>query len=471
MDAGSELERAHRSTAEALTLLATLQAEAPVGFAFVDREHRFVRINRELASIIAAPMEQLIGREVADVVAPSLWEQLEPVFRHVIATGEAVRDQPVIEPPGADGGVRERLVSHYPVRIGDEILGIGVVVRDITERVRAEGFRSAVMSQVADGVYTQDRDGRLMSMNSAASKMLGWTESELRGQPIHDVVRPLRADGNPVKAADWPSLGEASQGRLGHGAGEVFTRKDGTTFPVVCSAVPLHTGPNVEGVAVIFRAASEPGLSPNVIRVVIVDCERSTCESFQALLDRHEGIDVVGVVGTSAAALAAAKRMKPDVVLVNLELPDLDGLVTTKEIKATAPSTKVILMTKTHDDTVAIAGTEAGCAGVLDQSRALVDLVSAVRAAYHGETILSQEELRRVLSSLRGGDRPGRLWHLTDREKEVLACMREGLSNATIAQRLCVTPNTVRNHVQRILNKLNVHSKLEAVVLISREGL
>jgi PAS domain S-box-containing protein len=470
MDPGAELERAHRSTAEALTLLATLQAEAPVGFAFVDRDLRFVRLNRELASIIAAPMEDLIGCQVADVVAPLLWEQLEPVYRRVIATGEAVRDQPVIEPPGADGEVRERLASHYPVRIGDEIIGIGVVVHDITERVRAEGFRSAVMSQVADGVYTQDRDGRLMSMNSAASKMLGWTEGELRGQLMHGVIRPRRSDGSPVMAADWPSLSEASRGQLAHGVGEVFTRKDGTSFPVACSAVRLHTGPNVEGVAVIFRDVSEPGLSPNVIRVVIVDGERSTCDSFQALLDRHEGIDVVGVVSTSASALAATERMKPDVVLVNLELPDLDGLVTTVEIKAIAPSTKVILMTKTHDDTVAIASIEAGCAGVLDQSRALVDLVSAVRAAYHGETIISQEELQRVLSTLRG-DRSRRLWHLTEREKEVLACMREGLSNATAAQRLGVSPNTIRNHVQRILNKMNVHSKLEAVVLISREGL
>ena len=102
--------------------------------------------------------------------------------------GEAVRNQPVIEPPGDGPATREIRRATTRSVSEDEIIGVGVVVHDITERVRAEGFRSAVMSQVADGVYTQDRDGRLMYMNSAASKMLGWTESELRGKYMHEVV-------------------------------------------------------------------------------------------------------------------------------------------------------------------------------------------------------------------------------------------------------------------------------------------
>ena len=108
---------------------------------------------------------------------------------------------------------------------------------------------------------------------------------------------------------------------------------------------------------------------------------------------------------------------------------------------------------------------------MLDKSRAWVELVSAVRAAYHGETIISQEELQRVLSRVRSGGDGSRACRLTNREEEVLACMREGLPNAAVAERLGVTANTVRNHVQRILYKLNVHSKLEAVVLTTREGL
>lgn len=466
-----ELDRAHRTTAEALTLLATLQAEAPVGFAFVDRDLCFVRLNQELASIIGTPIEATLGRRVEEMVLPSLWEQLEPVYRHVLATGEAVRDQPLSEPPGMRARGRELLASHYPVRIGDEIIGVGVVVHDITDRLRAEGFRSAVMGQMAEGVYTQDCFGRLMYMNRAASRMLGWNEAELRGKDMHNVVHFQRSDGTRIGADECTLRTEGPSGQLEQSAGEVFTRKDGTTFQVAYSAVPLRTGSTVQGVAVVFRDISGTGSSESVIRVLIVDNDRPTTESFQALLDRHEGIEVVGVATTSASAVRSSERLSPDVVLVNDQLPDLDGLATASSIKATAPSTKVILMTPTHDETVAVAIVDAGCAGVLDKSRAWVELVSAVRAAYHGETIISQEELRRVLSKVRGGSPSGRATYLTDREEEVLACMREGLSNAMVAERLGLSPNTVRNHVQRILNKLHVHSKLEAVVLTSREGL
>ncbi|MEA2843439.1 MAG: two-component system, cell cycle sensor histidine kinase and response regulator CckA [Actinomycetota bacterium] len=469
-EAHAELERAHHTAAEALNLLATLQAEAPVGFAFVDRDFRYVRINLELASIIDRPIEQILGRRVAEMV-PEMWHKLEPLYRHVLDTGEAVRDRPVIERAGVNSRAREWLASHYPVRVGDEIIGVGVLVHDITERVRAEEFRSAVMSQVTDGVYTQDCEGRLMYMNSAASKMLGWTEFELRGKDMHELVHCHNADGTGGGSADCAFVTEAPHGRLERSAGEAFVRKDGSIFPVAYSAVPLRTGSRVEGVAVVFRDVSEPGSSPNVIRVLIVDDDRATTTSFQALLDRHEGIEVVGVATTSALAVEYARRRGPDVVLVTVDLPDGDGLTTTMSIKFHAPSTKVILMTEKHDDAIAIAGIEAGCAGVLDKSRAWVELVSAVRAAYHGETTISQEELQRVLAKVRSEDASGRSTHLTAREEEVLACLREGLTNAKVAERLGVSPNTVRNHVQRILYKLDVHSKLEAVVATSREGL
>jgi PAS domain S-box-containing protein len=468
-EARAKLERAHQTAAEALNLLATLQAEAPVGFAFVDRDLRYVRLNHELANMIGAPIEDVVGRPVADVV-PDLWDQLGPVYRRVLETGEAVRDLPMIERPGIIGPARERIASHYPVRVEDEIVGVGVIVHDITDRLRAEGFRSAVMSQVADGVYTQDCEGRLMYMNSAASKMLGWTEFELRGKDMHELVHCHKSDGTAVGRADCALVTEGPHRRLERSAGESFIRKDGSIFPVAYSAVPLRIASRVEGVAVVFRDVSEPGSSPNVIRVLIVDSDRTTTASFTALLDRHEGIEVVGVATTSALAVDGARRLRPDVALVRAELPDGDGIATTMSIRAEVPSTKVILTTRKHDDAIAIAGIEAGCAGVLDMSRAWVELVSAVRAAYHGETTISQEELQRVMAKVRREDPWGRSSHLTSREEDVLACIREGLPNAKIAERLGVSANTVRNHVQRILYKLNVHSKLEAVVVTSGEG-
>jgi PAS domain S-box-containing protein len=475
-EAHAELDRTHRATAEALTLLASLQAEAPVGFGFVDRDFRYVRLNYELASIIGRPIAEVIGRKVGDVVAPELWERLEPLYRHVLATGEALRNRPVTlrkgNPGGreGDGELREWLSSHFPVRVDDEIIGIGLIVHDVTDQRRSEGFRSAVMSQVVDGVYTQDCEGLLTYMNSAASKLLGWTESELRGKRMHDVVHFQKSDGTPVPVWDCALLNDGPRHHLERNAGESFTRKDGSTFPVAYSAVPLRVGSTAEGAAVVFRDVSEPGASPNVIRVILADSDRNATASFRALLDRHEGIDVVGVATTSASAVESAERLKPDAVLVSADLPDLDGLATAEAIRAAAPSAKVILMSDKHDESMAAAAIEAGCAGVLDKSRAWVELVSAVRAAFHGETIISQEELQRVLSKVRG-DAAGPATKLTGREEQVLACMQQGLSNAQVAERLGVTANTVRNHVQRILYKLNVHSKLEAIVLTSRAGL
>jgi PAS domain S-box-containing protein len=469
-EARAELERAHRTTAEALTVLSTLQEEAPVGFAFLDRDLRYVRVNQELAIIVGVPIEALVGRPVAEV-APELWEQLEAIYDQVLDSGQAVLDRPVTKRPSVEGGeARERLVSYYPVRIGDEVIGIGMIVHDITARLRAEGFRSAVMSQVVDGVYTQDAEGRLLYMNEAASKMLGWTEDELRGRSMHEAVHFQNTDGTPVDAEDCALLTEGPHAHLERSVGEAFTRKDGSTFPVAYSSVPLRTGSTVEGVLVVFRDVSEPGSSPNVIRVLIADNDRETSGSFQALLDRHEGIEVVTVARTSASTVEEAERLRPDVVLVNHELPDLDGVATAAIVKARTPATNVILMTEKYDDTVALASIDAGCAGVLDKSRAWVELVSAVRAAYHGETIISQAELQRVLSEARGREHRGRATRLTAREEEVLACMREGLPNSVVAERLGVSANTVRNHVQRILYKLNVHSKLEAVVLTSQDG-
>ena len=332
-----------------------------------------------------------------------------------------------------------------------------------------QGLRSALMSQLAEGVCTLDREGRLIYMNSAASKMLGWTESELRGRYMQEVVGlpesevPLvRADVVPSEDAVAPSE------QFGEG---VFTRKDKSTFPVAYSTGPLYIGPSLESFVIVFRDVSEPGSSPNVIRVLIVDPDTTATHSFKTLLERHDGIEVVGTATTSASALRLVDELRPAVVLVNLDLPDGEGITTASMIKDADPSTSVILMTATHNDTIALASIQAGCSGLLDKSRAWVELLSAVRAAYHGETIIPQGELQRVLTKVRGGGHHGRATQLTDREEEVLAHMREGLSNAQVAERLGVTLNTVRNHVQHILFKLNVHSKLEAVVVTSREGL
>jgi PAS domain S-box-containing protein len=466
-----QLVVAQRETAEAMTLLATLQATAPVGLGFVDRELTVVRLNDELATFAGLPRDEQIGRTVAEV-APELWGQLEPIYRHVLDAGGSVRSLPLTS-DGAEGAhaQREWLVNFYPVRIDDEIVGVGIVAADVTDRVRAERFRSTVMSQVADGVYTEDREGRLTYMNRAASKMLGWTEDELSGQHMHDVVHFQRLDGTPVSRSECALLTEGTDHRLVRVSGEAFTRKDGSIFPVAYSSMPLGAGPFVDGVSVVFRDVSDPRSSTNLIRVLVADADPASTDELSAMLTRHEGLEVVGVATTTASTVELAQRHRPDVVIIDAGLPEIGGAATTLRIKAEAPATNVILLALDHDEALAAGAIAAGCSGVVDKRRTWVELASAVRAAYYGETTISQAELQQVVTKVRDSWQPGRAQDLTPREREVLLCLTQGLSNRQAATRLGVTLNTVRNHVQRILYKLNVHSRLEAVVLATRDGM
>jgi PAS domain S-box-containing protein len=455
--------------AEASGFLLALQAAAPVGFGFVDCDLRIARLNEELAAVTGATPEALVGRTVAEV-APELWPQVEATFRQVLRTGETIRSVAVVGPSAKDPGrFHEWLASFYPVPVEGEIVGVGVVSIDITERVQAMEFRTAVMSQVSDGVYTQDTDGLFSYMNRAASAMLGWSEEELRGRRIHEVIHFQREDGTPVAADECALLTMGTQEPLVRAVGEAFTRKDGSIFPVAYSSAPLRIGPRVEGVAVVFRDISEPGLSHRPIRLLIVDSHAMISEAFELLMNAQEGVEVVGVAATSAIALSSASQLRPDVLLIDYELSDRDGLVTARLVRAALPEASVILMIGSYDSRIVAEAIDAGCAGVLDKDRAWVELVGAVRAAHRGDTVLSQAQLQRALPRLREGPLRGSRADLTKREREVLGYIAEGLSNRAVAERLNVTPNTIRNHVQRILSKLGVHSKLEAVVVATRD--
>jgi PAS domain S-box-containing protein len=178
----TELSEAERRTSETLTLMETLQSAAPVGFAFVDRDFRIVRMNEKLAEVNGSPLHEQIGRTVAEVV-PDVWRQMEHVYRGVLETGEAVMNLEVTRHRSGKDGSRFWLASYYPVRAEEEIIGVGVIVTDITELHEAEHFRAAVMDTMVEGLYVLDDEGRLTFMNSAASKILGWGEEELRGKP------------------------------------------------------------------------------------------------------------------------------------------------------------------------------------------------------------------------------------------------------------------------------------------------
>lgn len=250
------LRRAEREATEAVTLLQSIEAATPIGFKLVDRDLRIIRINQVLADISGLTVEESIGRTVSELV-PDLWPQLGNVYRRVLA-GETVSNVDVSRPSDADPHLmRHWLASYYPVRRDGEIIGVGNVVVDITERKEAEEFRAVVMDNMAEGLYALDADGLVTYMNPAAASMLGWTEDELRGKPMHSTVHFQRADGRKLPPEECSLLQVRTQGRSVRLLDEAYTRKDGSIFPVALSSAPLQSGPTVQGVVVVFRDITE----------------------------------------------------------------------------------------------------------------------------------------------------------------------------------------------------------------------
>jgi PAS domain S-box-containing protein len=251
----TDLVETQRKMAESLTLLEALRAEAPVGFAFVDTDFRIVQLNQTLAEVSRFPPEEQVGKTVAEVV-PEVWAQMEDTYRSVLRTGEPVLNLDVTRPRHGDSDRRHWLSSYYPVRIEDEVIGVGVIVLDVTEREEAEDFRAAVMDNIVEGLYVLDDEGRLEFMNSAAARMLGWDEEELRGRSMHEAIHFQNADGSPHPEHECELLRVRTEGRPVRMTREAFTRKDGTILPVSYSAAPLMRGEQVHGVVVVFADRS-----------------------------------------------------------------------------------------------------------------------------------------------------------------------------------------------------------------------
>ena len=233
----------------------TLERAAPVGFAFVDRDCRIIRINEKLAEVKPAAPHEHIGRTVAEMV-PDVWAQMEHVYRRVLETGDPETNIEVERQTHGERDFQHWLASYYPVLVDGDVLGLGVIVTDITERQEAEHFRSAVMDTMVEGLYALDDQGRVTFMNSAASKLLGWSEHELRGKSMHEAIHFQHADGSPYPEHECELLKVRTQGlpvRMTH---DSFVRRDGTIFPVAYSAAPLMSGTLVRGVVVVFRDTS-----------------------------------------------------------------------------------------------------------------------------------------------------------------------------------------------------------------------
>jgi DNA-binding NarL/FixJ family response regulator len=213
---------------------------------------------------------------------------------------------------------------------------------------------------------------------------------------------------------------------------------------------------------------------PKRIRVLLVDDHQLLTGSLSKVLQSEPDIQVVGVAATVNEAKQLA-RDRLDVVLMDYRLPDGTGAEAARAIKARWPGVRIVMLTALNDDETVLESIQAGADGYLTKDRAVQEVVDAVRQANAGETLLPRSVIMGIAQRVaaakdRTVDRR-QIEPLTPRELEVLRALVEGLSTPEICDRLFIAPNTLRTHVQNIMGKLRVHSKLEAVAFALRHRL
>ena len=209
--------------------------------------------------------------------------------------------------------------------------------------------------------------------------------------------------------------------------------------------------------------------------MVIADDHLAFGEALQIALEKERDLSVIEVVTGGAEAVEIAERDAPDVVVVDLQMPGMDGVETTRRIRDHLPGSAVIVLSGLGDDLSLARAVQAGASGFLTKTEAVADLAEAIRQAHRGEPLHTPRELATSLQQLRrrraqdsGIER--RLERLTPREVEILQRMAEGQSATDIAENLGMSPHTLRTHTQNVLTKLGVHSKLDAIVAAIRYG-
>jgi DNA-binding NarL/FixJ family response regulator len=206
------------------------------------------------------------------------------------------------------------------------------------------------------------------------------------------------------------------------------------------------------------------------IRIVLVDDQALVRTGFRMILDETDDIDVVGEAADGAHGLAVVTQTRPDVVLVDVRMPGMDGIEATRRIRALADPPKVIILTTFDLDEYVFSGLRAGASGFLLKDTLAADLVSAVRVVTSGESVVAPSVTRRLIAHFLNTTpartrRTDRLAALTARELEVLTLISRGMSNAEIAHELHLVEGTVKTHVGRVLAKLDLRDRVQAVIL------
>jgi len=218
------------------------------------------------------------------------------------------------------------------------------------------------------------------------------------------------------------------------------------------------------------------GAAGGRLRVVIADDQALVRAGFRLILETEDGIEVVGEAGDGQEAIGLVRRFRPDVVLMDVRMPGLDGLEATRRLLGAGDAARVIMLTTFDLDEYVYAALQAGASGFLLKDVSPERLVAAVRMVADGDALLAPSITRRLVERFARRDpgpalQAGELSSLTPREREVLTLVARGLTNQELAARLHLSEATVKTHVARILSKLNLRDRVQAVVLAYESGL
>lgn len=217
------------------------------------------------------------------------------------------------------------------------------------------------------------------------------------------------------------------------------------------------------------------------VRILLVDDQALLRLGMRMVLEAEPGFEIVAEAGDGRAALLAAGRHRPDVVLMDIRMPVLDGIEATRLIVREVPASRVVLLTTFDLDEYAFSGLRAGASGFLLKDTRPAELTSAIRSVAAGDAVVSPRIARRMLTLFvdqlpeatrrtDGSSAPSLLSALTDREREVFTAVAEGLSNAEIAARFVLSESTVKTHVGRLLQKLEARDRVHLVILAYENG-
>ena len=208
------------------------------------------------------------------------------------------------------------------------------------------------------------------------------------------------------------------------------------------------------------------------LRIVVADDHTVVQEGLRALLSAVDGYELVGVAGTGNEAVRAAVTLRPDVVVMDIQMPGMTGIEATREIARVAPEVAVLMLTMFEDDDSVFAAMRAGALGYVLKGAPPADMIRAIASVAAGEAIFGTGVARRALTYLTRPRADSVAFpELTAREREVLDLIAAGITNAAIASRLGLAPNTVSNHISNIFAKLRVASRAEAIVRARAAGL